>query len=333
MQMEVIPFYKAAEVMSGRHMGSCAYYGVRYIRIRDVLPYSMLKKEAIVSPAGEWNRLSDGDILIPRSGSNPSPYLYREETGPAAFASFFYRIRASSPFTPQFIYFQIRSSRFGKYWSMGLQGRNVTLSWIKEYPCLTSPGIGIQPLWLAELSIRTQLELLSLLEDRWKASLRIYSIEGADRTLGDLCENISGVCPEHKGDTPVIGPHGICGYTQSPGSQVPMVGVHKTAPIKVIYIPKGSVGSKKLFCLRPFKGEDYRDIYRILCASELEKILTPGTTQHLSLKPLLKIPCRVPPANGSLSCMEKEIQSAKKLLALCQKRLQQLIDIAFPDEL
>ena len=70
--MEVIPFYKAAEVMSGRHMGSCAYYGVRYIRIRDVLPYSMLKKEAIVSPAGEWNRLSDGDILIPRSGSNPS---------------------------------------------------------------------------------------------------------------------------------------------------------------------------------------------------------------------------------------------------------------------
>ena len=98
--MEVIPFYKAAEVMSGRHMGSCAYYGVRYIRIRDVLPYSMLKKEAIVSPAGEWNRLSDGDILIPRSGSNPSPYLYREETGPAAFASFFYRIRASSLLLP-----------------------------------------------------------------------------------------------------------------------------------------------------------------------------------------------------------------------------------------
>ncbi|CAM8670421.1 HsdS Restriction endonuclease S subunits [Comamonadaceae bacterium] len=85
--------------------------GIRYIRITDITEDSKLKssgKKSLPTDVGEKYILSDGDILLARSGSVGRSLVYRSTHGLAAFAGYLLRFRlgerASVDFVSQYLH-------------------------------------------------------------------------------------------------------------------------------------------------------------------------------------------------------------------------------------
>jgi type I restriction enzyme S subunit len=91
--------------------------GIRYIRITDITEESKLKsagKKSLPKDLGEKYLLSDGDILLARSGSVGRSLVYRKIQGKAAFAGYLLRFRLNQIASVEYVSQYLKSE---KYWT------------------------------------------------------------------------------------------------------------------------------------------------------------------------------------------------------------------------
>lgn len=97
--------------------GGCDRDGPRYIRITDLSDDGTLREHTFQSLPGRLAApylLRDGDLLLARSGATAGKaFRYREEWGPACFASYLVRLRPDRrKILPDYLYYYTRSAGY-----------------------------------------------------------------------------------------------------------------------------------------------------------------------------------------------------------------------------
>jgi type I restriction enzyme, S subunit len=149
---------------------------IRYLRITDITEDSKLKlfgKKSLPRDVGEKYLLSDGDILLARSGSVGRSFVYRSVHGAAAFAGYLLRFRIGHRASVEYVsqYFQSDA-----YWSWVASAAKIGAQPninAEQYKTLRLPV----PLFQEQQKIAT---ILSAIDDKLDLTVRQIA---ATRTL------------------------------------------------------------------------------------------------------------------------------------------------------
>ncbi len=97
---------------------SYAVTGVRFLRTTDISEEGLLKDQGVFLPKSEVRDylLSDGDLLISRSGTIGRSFLYNSEVhGPCAYAGYLVRFVPASVVVPRFLFLYTKTQAFAGF--------------------------------------------------------------------------------------------------------------------------------------------------------------------------------------------------------------------------
>lgn len=329
--MQEILLRNIVDIVTGRDCKAETYDGRRrLIRITDILPYNRLGEE-LVSPATEIvNEIAMGDILLPRTGNRMIPYL-QQETAISSFASFLLRIRAGKDVSADSLYYQLCSRRFQKWIQTARNDRNITIKIVGAYPAFINKNLQLNKLYLSEMSIRQQIEVIKMYKEYKYKLIRQIFFEAPNTTIGSLCKRIPSTTPTNDGKTPIYQIEGISGYTLKTGNKQITLGIQRNGvSAQVIVIPEGALPGPSIEGLSPLIV--WYPLCLILQGAGLDRFLTAGPVPHLYYRNIKDIPCRY---TGNEDCsifqkLEKSIQENEKLLKCMELYHEKLLDEAFP---
>ena len=178
---------------------------VRYVRITDIDDNGRLKSDEIVSPSITEPKyyLTQGDLLIARSGSVGRTYLHTNSEGNYQFAGYLIRFRIDpNQAIPAYVY-QVTKSPIWREW-IASNSKTGTLTNInaKQYSSfrLPLPPLEVQREVVAEIEgYQRVIDGARAVVDSWKPHIAVDR-ERPMVALGELCKVIRGSSPRPKSD-------------------------------------------------------------------------------------------------------------------------------------